>query len=226
MNREAFAAATNELGLSLTHEQLTAFEAFEEALYKANEVMNLTRIPREECWLRHFIDSLLFQDLIPEFSEVLDIGSGPGFPAWPLACARPGIKVTTLDSHGKSIAFLRQNPLPNLTVVNGRAEDWGVTETYDIVTGRALAPLALQLELSAAPCTVGGKIIPMRTPSDRKAIAEIKRASLGIQLKDTVNRTLPGTDIERLFPIYEKIAPTPKRYPRTWAEMKTKPLTQ
>ncbi len=225
MNREAFAAAAAELGLSLTPSQLQALEPFEEALYKANEVMNLTRIPREEAWLRHFIDSLLFQDLIPEFAEVLDIGTGPGFPAWPLACARPGIKVTALDSHGKTVAFLEQHPLPNLRVVNGRAEDWGVVEKFDIVTGRALAPLALQLELSAAPCTVGGRIIPMRTPSDREGIEKAKAGTLGLELRETIERKLPGTDIVRLFPVYEKVAPTLKRYPRTWAEMKAKPLT-
>ncbi len=225
MNREAFVSATTSLGLSLLPEQIEGFEAFEEALYKANEVMNLTRIPREDSWLRHFVDSLLFQDLIPEFSEVLDIGTGAGFPAWPLARARPGIRVTALDSHGKSISFLEQHPLPNLTVVNGRAEDWGVVEKYDVVTGRALAPLALQLELSAASCTIGGRIIPMRTPADREAMAQLKHTALGLELRETVERLLPGTDIERLFPVYEKVAATPKRYPRKWAEMKAKPLT-
>src|ERR1041384_4679794 len=134
-------------GLELTPEQVAQFEAFEAKLYEANAVMNLTRVPREECWLRHFVDSLLFQDLIPLNARVLDIGTGPGFPAWPLACARPDLQVTALDSNGKMLGFLRSQPLPNLEVVQERAEEWGAFERFGVVTGRALAPLPVQIEL-------------------------------------------------------------------------------
>ncbi|RYG69749.1 16S rRNA (guanine(527)-N(7))-methyltransferase RsmG, partial [bacterium] len=82
---------------------LDRFETFEADLYEANEVMNLTRVPREECWLRHFLDSLLIAPWLPGEGSLLDIGSGPGFPAWPLALARPELQVTALDSSGKML---------------------------------------------------------------------------------------------------------------------------
>ena len=103
MQVDSFVQATRTLGLTLSEAQLSKFENFEEALYRANEVMNLTRVAREECWLRHFVDSLLFQDLIPRGAAVLDIGTGPGFPAWPLACARPDLSITAMHWDSGSI---------------------------------------------------------------------------------------------------------------------------
>ncbi|MFI5387101.1 MAG: 16S rRNA (guanine(527)-N(7))-methyltransferase RsmG [Fimbriimonadales bacterium] len=204
-------------------DRLVRFDQFETALYEANAVMNLTRVPREECWLRHFVDSLLFQDLIPTGSSVLDIGTGPGFPAWPLACARPDLQVTAIDSSGKMIGFLNKNPLPNLKTLQVRAEEWPVSERFGIVTGRAVAPLGIQLELSAQPCKVGGQILPMRTPAERKEV-EQDFSMLGLELVEIYERALPGTDVVRLIPACRKIQPTPKRYPRTWAEIRRKPI--
>lgn len=224
MNPE-FLPACTELGLSLTQAQVELFDAFEEALYAANSVMNLTRVPQEECWLRHFIDSLLFQDLIPEGSTVLDIGTGPGFPAWPLACARLDLNLTALDSSGKMLGFLRNQVLPNLDTVQVRAEEWGVRDVFDVVTGRALAPLAIQLELSAPLAKEGGIVIPMRTPSEEPEIRAIGTEKLGLQLENVIHRSLPGTEITRTFAVYRKIAPTQAKFPRPWAEMKRKPLT-
>jgi 16S rRNA (guanine527-N7)-methyltransferase len=209
--------------LDLSASQLDLFAEFEEKLYESNAVMNLTRVPREECWLRHFIDSLLIQDLIPHGATVLDIGTGPGFPAWPLACARPDLKVVAVDSSGKMLGFLSKNPLPNLTTILVRAEEWKMREAFDFITGRALAPLGIQLELSAPLCKVGGVVVPMRTPAEQAQI-DSDVSGLGLRLVEKHERELPGTDIVRVFPVYSKVAPTPARFPRPWAEMKRRPL--
>jgi 16S rRNA (guanine527-N7)-methyltransferase len=224
VDRGRFVETLAGIGLTLSDAQIEAFESFDERLYAANAVMNLTRVPREEAWLRHFVDSLLFHDLIPEGSEVLDVGTGPGFPAWPLAAARPDLRVTALDSSGKMIGFLAQNPLPNLRAVVDRAETWGVREGFDVVTGRAVAPFGIQLELSAPPSKVGGLIIPMRTPSEKEAVKGFPAPELGLQPAGLHERALPGTDIVRLFPVYRKVAATPSKYPRPWAEIKRAPL--
>lgn len=224
MQADSFVQATRTLGLTLSETQLGQFESFEGALYRANEVMNLTRVPRDECWLRHFVDSLLFQDLIPAESSVLDIGTGPGFPAWPLACARPDLSVTAMDSSGKMLGFLRSQPLPNLRIVQARAEEWAERDSFDIVTGRALAPLAVQLEISAGFARVGGLVLPMRTPSEKAAAERIGAAQLGLKFESAVERNLPSTDIIRLFIQYRKIGKTPPKYPRSWSEIKRKPL--
>ncbi|HZH99340.1 MAG TPA: RsmG family class I SAM-dependent methyltransferase, partial [Fimbriimonadaceae bacterium] len=125
MHGEGFEQLLIGIGITLDEGMLHAFEQFEEDLYRSNAVMNLTRVPREECYLRHFLDSLLFHDLIPAGASVLDIGTGPGFPAWPLALCRKDLHVLALDSSGKMLGFLRRHPLPNLEVVQERAEEWG-----------------------------------------------------------------------------------------------------
>ena len=225
LDRSALSAAAKELGLELSEAQLDSFAAFEEALYESNKVTNLTRVPREECWRRHFLDSLLLSPLIPEASSVLDIGAGPGFPAWPLACSRQSLRVTALDSSGKMIGFLRTQPLPNLFAIQERAENWGVRESFDFVTGRALAQLPIQLELSAPPCKVGGLVVPMRTPAEIDSFTDPAFGKLGLRLERVVESRLAGGDEIRSFPVYRKEKATPKPFPRKWAEMKRKPLT-
>lgn len=168
---------------------------FEEDLYKQNEVMNLTRVPREECDMRHFLDSVLISPLIPPGSEVLDIGTGPGFPAWPLALLRPDLKVTALDSSGKMLGFLQRHPLPNLLPVQGRAEDNGWDEEFDVVTGRALAPFPAQVELSVRPCRRGGFLLPMRTPGDASTIEAFPFEKLGLILESCTNATLSAPPV-------------------------------
>lgn len=224
MDRVALAQGADCLGLTLDDAALAAFEEFEEDLYQTNAVMNLTRVPRGECHLRHFLDSLLVAPEIIAGAKVLDVGTGPGFPAWPLALARPDLLVTALDSSGKMLGFLRRHPLPNLTVVEARAEDWGVREAFDFVTGRAVAPLAVQLELSAAPCRGGGVVCPMRTPNDREAIGGFPVARLGLASPVVVERSLPGTDVVRLLPRFAKTKATPARFPRRWAEIRAQPV--
>jgi 16S rRNA (guanine527-N7)-methyltransferase len=225
MDRVAFEKTARDIGLSLSSEQLDAFEEYEEKLYSANNTRNLTRVNREECWIRHFIDSLLFQDLIPQGSRVLDIGTGPGLPAWPLACARPDLKVTAIDSNGKMLNFLLTVRLPNLSPVLGRAEETDDREMFDVVTGRALAPLPAQVEVSAGFCKVGGLVLPMRTPKD-PGIAERAAMEVGLKLKKVHIRTLPVLEAQRAVPEFEKVAVTPYKYPRRWREILRRPLQE
>ena len=200
--------------------QLHDFADFETKLYEHNEQKNLTSVPQNEAWLRHFADCLLYQDLIPKNSSVLDVGTGPGFPAWPLACARPDLKITALDSNGKMLDFLRSVIRPNITIRQTRAEDKVMREAFDIVTGRAVAPLAVQLEISAPSVKVGGAFIPMRTLGVEFELRDL--AQIGLELEEVVIREL--ADAKRAFPIYRKVTETPHKYPRRWSEIKAKPI--
>lgn len=225
MESEKLRLEAEALGLNLTPDQLRAFSEFEDALYEAAKVMNLTRVPQSDCWMRHFLDSLLIAPLLPEGTECLDVGCGPGFPCWPLALVRPDTHWTALDSSGKMIGFLAKHRLPNLKPVCERAETWGVRDRFDWVTGRAVAPLAIQLELSAPPCRIGGFVVPMRTPNDREAIATLNPAGLGLELVGTREVLLRPLCAPRLFPIYQKVGSTPERFPRSWAEIRKKPFS-
>jgi len=109
-------------------------------------------------WSRHVVDSLQLLPLAPPAAKVfVDLGSGAGFPALPLACAlaeRPGAHVHLVESNGKKAAFLReairQANLP-ATVHAERIEDFAknFSGPIDVVTARALAPLPQLLEFAA-----------------------------------------------------------------------------
>lgn len=233
MDGKALQVEVAKLGLKLTRAQLEAFGFFEAALYEANAAMNLTRVPREECWVRHFLDSLLLSPLIPQSASVLDIGSGAGFPGVCLAIARADLVVSCMDSNGKAAQFLRTNFAPGgrmpflMEVIEARAEeaahDPRFRERFDVVTGRAVAPLPIQLELSAAFARVGGLVIPMRTPADREA-ARGRFESLGLQLVELKTATLAPLRAARLFPVYRKKGKMPVEYPRSWAKIRRAPL--
>ena len=162
--------------------------------------------------------------MIPASAKVLDIGTGPGFPAWPLACARPDLKVTALDSWRKGLAFLMTHPLPNLEILEGRAESVVRREAFDVVTGRAFAPFAVQAEASAAWVKVGGLFVPFRTPAESDLVLTFGGDVLGLRLRDKITASLPHGAGDRLFPVFEKVTRTDRGYPRSWAEMKKRPI--
>lgn len=222
MDTSALQAYCTQHGLSIDCELVSDFG---ESLYEANRVTNLTRVPESDFIVRHVIDSLLVQEFIQVGSTVLDIGSGPGLPAWPVALARTDLEVTALDSSGKMLGFLRQWPLPNLIILEGRAEADLPRSKYDVVTGRAVAPLAIQLELSAPAAKLGGAVVPFRSSREDIQVSEKSLGHLGLELESTYVRDVPSTDITRVFPVFRKVSKTDSGFPRPWGKMRTNPLT-
>ncbi len=218
-------------GLHLSRTQLEAFSVFEKRLYRANEKMNLTAVPEAECWKRHFLDCLSLSPLIPKGANVLDVGSGPGFPGAVLAIARPDLKVTCLDSSSKAVSFMQSvfgsdSPLPVLfEILHARAEELShnerYREQYQFVTSRATARFAILVEICAAFAAVGGKFVPMRTPAERSQIAESQAAAFGLRLVEFQTIRIAPLDADRLLPIFEKVGRTPPRLPRKWAQIKS-----
>ncbi len=212
--------------IKLTENQLEGIVQFCDNFYQVNSTKNLTTIPRNEFFVKHFIDSILIQKWIPEKSKVLDIGCGPGFPAWPLAYVRSDIHVTGLDSSQKMLGFLETQKLDNLTTYLGRAEEYGKGTrgkgrgAFDVVTGRAVAPFKIQAEISAPFLKKGGLWIPLRTIHEKEAIEQIDFGFLGLELRNVEQVKLPFDEIIRLFPVYEKVSKTPGIYPRSWSSIK------
>lgn len=125
----------------LTPEQGAALEAHLELLVRWNRTLNLTAIRnREEAIERHYCESLfLAARLPPGRLTIADVGSGAGFPGFPVAVLRPDCVVTLIESHQRKAVFLREasRGMPNIRVLAKRAEE--VKEQFDWVISRAVS---------------------------------------------------------------------------------------
>jgi len=126
---------------ALTPAQEAALVAHLDLLMRWNSKVNLTAIrSREEAIERHYCESLfLAARLPPGVLRIADVGSGAGFPGFPIAVVRPECLVTLIESHQRKGVFLREasRGLPNVRVLAKRAED--VEETFDWVVSRAVS---------------------------------------------------------------------------------------
>ena len=137
----------------LAEDQLTQLERHYELLIRWNKVLNLTRIERlEEVVRLHYCESLFMGSLLPPGPQnIVDVGSGAGFPGIPIAILRPESSVTLVEAHQRKGVFLAEAcaSIPTTKVFRGRAET--VPSQYDWLVSRAVALKSL-LPLRIAPC--------------------------------------------------------------------------
>ena len=220
----------------LTDEQVEKLTRYYELLIEWNEKMNLTALTEpEDVALKHFCDSILLLKYakIPEGSSLIDVGTGAGFPSVPVKIVRPDIKLCLLDSLNKRLTFLTEvvNEL-NLTdvkIVHSRAEDGAkkaeLREKFDFATSRAVAQLNVLSEYCLPYVKVGGAFIAMKGKYSEEEISNAKSAIklLGGKTVKVDTYNLADTS-ERTIINIKKLSSTDKKYPRTSAKIKSKPL--
>jgi len=102
-------SAIEPLGIALSEAQVQRLRDHYELLCRWNARINLTSLRTlEDVVTRHFAESLFLAEQLPDKGTVVDVGSGAGFPGVPISVARPGLKVTLVDSNGKKAAFLQE----------------------------------------------------------------------------------------------------------------------
>lgn len=216
----------------LTKEQINKFEAYLNLLLEWNEKFNLTAITdKEEIEEKHFIDSIAlakFKNL--KDKTLIDIGSGAGFPGIPLAIVEPSLKVTLLEATGKRVSFLKEAVrvlgLKNVQVIQGRAEELGTREKYDVVTARAVKELNILLEISFYLVKVGGSFIAYKSSLVDEEINNAKHAFKCLEISDykKYDYSLPKSKNPRVFLEILKKNKTLKKYPRRYGEISKTPL--
>jgi len=121
--------------------QIEALEEHLEMLRKWNRRMNLTGITDlDEIVRRHYGESLLLGSLLPGGGlSVADVGSGAGFPGYPIAVLRREFRVALIESNSRKAVFLRQScrNAENVRVVEGRAEE--CQQDFDWLVARGVA---------------------------------------------------------------------------------------
>lgn len=224
------------MGISLSECVLERFEKYADFLIEKNKVMNLTAITEKpEIATLHFLDSLAVSNYV-DFSgkTVIDIGSGAGFPGFPLKIADDSIKLTLLDALKKRIDFLDElsayTETAGVSCIHARAEEAAVPgkmgDTFDFAVSRAVARLNVLCELCMPFVKKGGKFIALKAVDSEEEINEAKRAIgiLGGKIEKVIDYPVPCTDITHRLVIISKVDKTPKGYPRRFAKIKTNPL--
>ena len=233
-----FCNALAENGLqSPTDGVIELFWRFDAELHRTNAVTNLTAIRNTpDAIYKHYVDSLLAADLIPQGSRVLDLGCGPGFPSFPLAMLRPDLTIVALDSTAKKIAFVEQTAkalgLSNLTGVSGRAEDRALSKklgSFDVVVSRAVARMNVLCELCLPYVKIGGFLLAMKAAKAQEEADEAKQCiqTLGgapAQLLDVALKLGESESEPRCLIKVEKKKQHPATYPRAYAQILKKPL--
>lgn len=208
------------------------FEKFRELLLKFNAMFNLTAITDGEgIKYRHFIDSIAPEKFFPEGSDVVEIGSGGGFPSIPLKIVRDDLKFTLVESSVKKCAYLNEVinglELKDVRVVCARAEDFARSEgreKFSVVCARAVAPLNTLAEYCLPLIKKGGIMLAYKGECSE----EIKKAQrafsvLGGKLERVEKYELANCG-SRTLAIVKKVENTPEKYPRGQGKERKYPL--
>ncbi|MHB1537651.1 MAG: 16S rRNA (guanine(527)-N(7))-methyltransferase RsmG [Solirubrobacteraceae bacterium] len=181
----------------------------------------------------HVADSLAALALpsVRAACEVVDLGTGAGFPGIPLAVALPGARFALLEASRRRCEFLStvllQLRLENCAVVGARAEDWpeGLGR-HDLVLARAVSSQAVVLEYAAPLLALGGSLVEWRGERDLDAEQDAASAAttLGLQARALeLVRPYPAARSHHLH-VFAKVAATPAAFPRRPGLARKRPL--
>lgn len=235
-----------ELGIEFEPGDLPRLGLFLALLLRANETTNLTAITDPaQAWVKHIFDALTLVPVLASIEpaegaphlRIIDVGSGGGVPALPLAIVMPEAKFTLLEATGKKCEFLKSAAktlgLRNIEVVQGRAEtiahhrgsknDGRINsrrEVFDAAIARALGHLAVLVELLGAFARPGGFVLAVKGAKAEQELEEAAKALgvMGLRHAETVQ-----TPTGRIV-VLEKTSRTPRDYPRKDGEPSRKPI--
>jgi 16S rRNA (guanine527-N7)-methyltransferase len=181
----------------------------------------------------HIADSLVALELeaVRTADEIVDLGSGAGFPGLALAVARPQSRVVLIESSRRKCEFIaaatRASMIANATVVHARAEAWSEGRgRFDLVTARALAPLPVVAEYAAPLLKIGGTLVAWRgrhEDSEEQAVARAA-AELGLEPGEAVYVQPYAQAQNRHLHAMLKTRATPERFPRRPGAARKRPL--
>ena len=220
---------------SLSVNQKALIKKHLECVIEANKVTNLTRIDSMDSgMLLHIEDSLAALEEVDKApaGKYIDLGSGGGFPGFPLAIAT-GRKTTLIDARQRKVEllndFAEQLSLSDQVIaVHARIEEFSRTHKnhYSLVTARALSKLSILLELASPLLKQGGRLICYKARMEESELEHAKKISkqVGFSLVSLDEYFLSDGETVRTLVVFEKIGPSKIKLPRRDGFAQNKPL--
>ena len=178
-DRDLLIEGSQRMDLALSDQVIDQLMTYLDLVEKWNRVYNLTAIrEREEMIKLHFLDSLSILKHV-QVKNILDVGSGAGFPGIVLAITKPELKVTVMDSVNKKTTFMQQVKselsLTNLDVVNSRVEDYQPTTLFEAVTSRAFSNLKNMMSLTQHTLQKEGVWLAMKSKDVKQEVEAFEK---------------------------------------------------
>lgn len=223
-----------KINIEICEEESNKLYMYMNLMLEWNKKINLTSITDEEdIIIKHFVDSLSINKYLSKNKNVMDVGTGAGFPGIPLKIFNEDIEFILVDSLNKRINFLEEVKqklnINKLELVHSRIEDLAKNLKYrekiDIVVSRAVANLSVLSEYMLPFVRIGGFCICMKGPNIDDELENSKNAIkiLGGEIEKVESLVLPG-NLERNIIIIKKEKETPNSYPRKAGIPSKKPL--
>ena len=234
MNIEEFINEIKKLGIDVTEEQLEKLEIYCNFLLEYNTHTNLTAIKnREEVYLKHFYDSLTLVKSIDltSIENLLDTGTGAGFPGMVLKIFFPNLQIYLVDSNNKKTKFLIELKdklnVDKVEVINNRIEN--ITSRFinsiDMVTARAVTNLPVLVELALPLVKVDKYFIAMKgNAQDELENSEYAITYLGGKIEDVKEFDLPHDAGKRMLITIQKTQKSELNKLRPYEKIVKKPL--
>lgn len=198
-------------GVEVSAKSLGQIEVYISQLLKWNTKYNLTAIVDVDDVLeKHIVDSLAVLKHLKTSSKVLDVGSGAGFPGFPLAICDPSLNIISVESIRKKVNFqkhvIRLLQLKNIQAIESRFEELNEKEVRpDFIVARALSSLDSLIKMTGAYLHAGAALVAMKG-GDYLAEAEAAAESLSknnLKITSIEEHNLPISQAKRAIVIVE-----------------------
>ena len=198
MSADVLMSGAAQLGIPLSDTQAAQLLRLLDELDDWNQRMNLTAIrERAQQITKHLLDSLTVHAHL-QGTNVVDIGTGAGFPGLPLAVTLPQVQFTLVDSTAKKLKFVEHAAqalgLHNVQTVHTRAEAYRPKERFDCVVSRAVGALETFVKGSGHLCVGGGRLLAMK---GRYPTEELTHIPSGWKVAAVHRLNVPGLDEQR-----------------------------
>lgn len=227
----------SSIGLELSQNEKQQFDKYIAIFKNYNSHTNLiSKNDEKVLFEKHIYDSLAFNLFAKKYKipeNIMDIGTGGGFPSVPVSLIFKNTKIYAVDSTSKKINFInevkKQLNIENIMPVVSRIEELPEENktSFDVVTSRALGTLSLLLEYAIPYLKVGGYFVAYKSVDSDNELMTAKNAMkvLHAELIDVIEYKLPlEINFCRKLLIFKKIADTPFQYPRKYNIIKNNPL--